>query len=551
MTDYPFDLGSWSRPIATRSGEAQLWFDRGLAWTYSYNQEEGVACFHKAIEADPGCAMAWWGVAYAAGPFYNRPWIRFSDAEIAGTLPICVEAAREAALSVGDDPVERALVEAIGLRYRDPAERDRATLGEWQRDFAEAMLAAQSAHPDDLDLAALAAEAAVTCTPRQLWSLTTGEPKPGALTREALDVLEDGLARAAARGVAHPGLLHMHVHALEMSPFPERAAGSADLLRGLIADAGHLEHMAAHIDILVGDYAAAVDQSLKAIDADDVYLERAGAANFYTTARCHDFHLLMYAAMMLGRYDLAIHAADRIRGEATDELVAASPPFMASILDGYAAMRTHVLVRFGRWEALIAEPAPDDPAARPIRTAMRLYGAGVAHAALGDVAAAAEALVAYRAATAAVPEEAIFLSNPVRATLAVGDAMLVGELAYREGRLDEAFAALREAVARDDALNFTEPWAWMHPPRHALAALLAEAGRFDEAEPVLRADLGLDDRLPRPCRHPDNIWALTGLEECLRRRGAPELPEISRKLAAARALADDDIASACACRRGA
>lgn len=546
---YPFDLGSWSRKVSTTSEDAQRWFDRGLNWTFAYNQEEAVACFRRAIDADPDCAMAWWGVAYANGPFYNRPWIRFTEAEIAEALPICVEAAEASAQLVGDDPVERALATAIPLRYRNAGEHRLDVLNGWHRDFADAMLAAWAENPEDLDLAALAGEAAVTCTPRQLWDLASGEPKAGALTEPALAVLEDAIGRARTRGVAHPGLLHMHIHALEMSPMPERALDSANRLRGLVPDAGHLEHMAAHIDVLTGDYAAAADQSTKAIAADDRYLEHAGPVNFYTTARCHDFHLLMYAAMMLGRFDLAIHAADRIAGEATDELVAASPPFMASILDGYAAMRTHVLVRFGRWDDLIAEPAAPNAEARPIRSAMRLYGAGVAHAALGNLAEAREAQAGYRAAAETISEEAIFLSNPVRKMLAVGDAMLEGELLYRIGAREAAFTALREAVARDDALNFTEPWAWMHPPRHALAALLAEDGRLEEAERVLRTDLGLDDSLPRACRHPRNIWALLGLAECLEARGADRDAAELTALAGASQRADPDISSACACRR--
>lgn len=548
--EYPFDLGSWSRRIATRSEAAQRWFDRGLNWLFGYNHEEAAACFRRALADDPGCAMAWWGVASAAGPFYNRPWIRFSEAEIAAALPLCVEAAANAARCAGRDPVERALTKAIALRYRDPAERRHAVLNAWHREFADAMLGVHAAFPGDLDVAALAAEAALTCTPRQLWDMARGVPKPGALTPEALDVLEGALARADAAGRRHPGLLHMHIHALEMSPFPERALRSADGLRGLCPDAGHLEHMAAHVDVLCGDYAAAVAQSLRAIAADDRYLAHAGPVNFYTTARCHDVHLLMYAAMLLGRFDLAIEAADRIAGEATAELLAASPPFMASILDGYAAMRTHVLVRFGKWRALIDDPPLEDPARTPIRAAMRRYGAGVAHAALGDVHAAAKEQEAFRAAAALVPEDAIFLSNPVRAMLAVGDAMLEGELAFRQGRFDAAFAALRTAVARDDALNYTEPWAWMHPPRHALAALLAERRRLEEAEAVLRTDLGYDGALARPCRHPENVWALIGLMECVAARSdAREEAQIGQRLAIAQARADPGLRWSCACRR--
>ena len=88
-------LGTYSR-AASPVAAAQLWFDRGLVWLFAYNHEEAVACFQRALEADPSCAMTWWGIAYAAGPFYNRPWIRHSDKEISEVLPTCHEAISKA-----------------------------------------------------------------------------------------------------------------------------------------------------------------------------------------------------------------------------------------------------------------------------------------------------------------------------------------------------------------------------------------------------------------------------------------------------------------------
>jgi hypothetical protein len=89
----------------------------------------------------------------------------------------------------------------------------------------------------------------------------------------------------------------------------------------------------------------------------------------------------------------------------------------------------------------------------------------------------------------------------------------------------------------------------MHPPRHALAALLMEQGHYDEAENVYRDDLGLNGHVQRCTQHPDNVWALHGLVECLQRRGETgELPALEAKLAAALAKADVPIASSCMCR---
>ena len=72
-----FDLGAHTRKIQTSSAEAQRWFDLGLNWCFGFNQEEGVKCFHKALECDPDCVMAHWGIAYGSGPFYNLTWRDF------------------------------------------------------------------------------------------------------------------------------------------------------------------------------------------------------------------------------------------------------------------------------------------------------------------------------------------------------------------------------------------------------------------------------------------------------------------------------------------
>ena len=550
---YDFALGDWTREIATVSPEAQAWFDYGLNWTYAYNHEEAVACFRAALEHDPDCAMAWWGIAYAGGPFYNRPWIRYTEAEIAETLPLCHDAASEAHRALdraGNDRAdERALIEAISTRYQRQNETSHRILNRWHREFTDEMRKVYAAFPKDLDIVALFSEAAVTCTPRQLWNLETGRPSPDALTEEGIVVLETAIEEIEETGICHPGILHMYIHLMEMSPFPERALRSADMVRGLVADGGHIEHIAAHIYVLCGENAQAVEQCRRAVRADDKYLRYAGPVNFYTTARCHDLHLYMYTAMFLGQYGTAIAAANRICTTATPELVASSYPFMATILDGYSAMRTHVYVRFGKWRELIQDHLPDSPEQTPIRVAMHYYGKGVAYSALGDIENAETAKIEFNRSLDTIPEDVIFLSNPVRDILHVGKAMLEGELEYRKQNYELAFDALRLAVERDDKLNFTEPWAWMHPPRHALGALLVQQGRFEEAETVYRTDLGHTGDIARCSQHPDNLWALHGLLECVKRNGdSHEARLLQQKLTVALARTDLPITSSCFCR---
>jgi hypothetical protein len=224
-------------------------------------------------------------------------------------------------------------------------------------------------------------------------------------------------------------------------------------------------------------------------------------------------------------------------------------PQLAITMEGYYSMRMHVLVRFGRWQEIVVAPMPDDPKLYCVSTAMYHYAKGVAYAALKNFDAAEGQRELFHTAVARIPDDRKFFNNAAIETLSVGEKMLDGELEYHRGNYDLAFVHLRESVVRDDNLEYTEPWAWMHPPRHALAALLSEQGHFAEAELVYRADLGLTDDLQRCAQHPDNIWALHGLVECLRKRGdVVELAIYEPKLAVAAAKTDVNVTSSCLCR---
>ena len=547
-----FDLGSHTRPISTASEEAQRWFDLGLNWCFGFNQEEGVKCFRKALEADPGCVMAHWGIAYGSGPFYNYPWRHFGERELRERVKLCHHHIRQArALAGNATEVEKALIDAMAARVPAPDPPAPDVLDTWDDAYRDAMRTVHHRYPDDQDAMALFVEALITRTPWRLWDVKTGLPAVGADTLEALDVCDRSIRLAESLGrEPHPGVLHLHIHTLEMSDHPERAMASADRLATMCPDAGHLNHMPGHIYVLCGEYEKARQASLMAMAADDKYVAYAGKFNFYTTARCHDLHLMMYTCMLMGRYQDALEAADQICETLTpDVLGVEGVPQLVATLEGYFSMRMHVLVRFGRWQDIITAPMPVDPELYCVSTAMHHYAKGVAHAALKEFDAAEAQLGAFHRAVATIPESRKFFNNAAVNVLGVGEKMLEGELAYHRGSFDEAFAHLREAVQRDDDLEYTEPWAWMHPPRHALAALLAEQGSYDEAEALYREDLGMEPSLQRCAQHPGNVWALHGLVECLRARGeSDELPDLERQLASAQAMTDVAITSSCMCR---
>ena len=203
----------------------------------------------------------------------------------------------------------------------------------------------------------------------------------------------------------------------------------------------------------------------------------------------------------------------------------------------------------GKWRDIIEDPMPSDPDLYCVSTAMHYYAKGVAHAALGNIEDAEQHQRDFESSLALIPADRKFFNNSALNVLAVAREMLAGELAYHSGEYDSAFEYLRSSVKLDDDLEYSEPWVWMHPPRHALAALLAEQGHYTEAEAHYRADLGLNDELQRCAQHPDNIWSQHGLVECLRRRGeASLLPTLEKKLAKAEKLTEVPVTSSCCCR---
>ena len=545
MTAY-YDLGQYGRPVTTTSAEAQTWFDRGLLWCYGYNHDEAVRCFRKAVECDPACAMAYWGISYAAGPNYNKQWKAFDPVDLGQSLDTAHDAARRALELVdGASPVEQALIRPLAQRY--PSNEPDKVTPIWNDDYANRMREVYRAHPDDHDVAALFAEAIMNRTPWQLWDIKTGKPADGADTQEAIAVLERAMAQP--RGMQHPGLLHMYIHLMEMSPTPHKALRAADALRDLVPDAGHLVHMSTHIDVLCGLYKNVVDGNSRAIVADRKYLAREGAGNFYSLYRCHDYHFKLYGAMFLGQLQPALEAADEMIATLPEELLRIQSPPMADWLEGFVPMKLHVLIRFGRWSDILATPLPIDRELFCVTTAMIHYAKAVAHAAGGNVAAAEEEARHFDAAFAKVPPSRYVFNNTCLDILAIAAEMMKGEIEYRRGRVDIAFAHLRKSVELDDNLPYDEPWAWMQPTRHALGALLLEQGRVEEAAEVYRADLGLDGTLARACQHPENVWSLHGFHECLMRLGKhAEARIIGQRLDIAAAWADVPIKSSCFCR---
>jgi tetratricopeptide (TPR) repeat protein len=513
-------LGVHSRRVTTASPEAQRYFDQGLAFMYAFNHDEAIRAFRRAGELDPTCAMAFWGVAIANGPHINNPVVPEDRAKAAWA------ALRQAqALATGASPVERALIDALASRYALPQPEDRKPL---EQAYADAMRRVFTAYPKDADVGALFAESLADLRPWDLWT-PDGQPQPG--TDELLATLQSVIALDPR----HPLANHLTIHALEASPHPEKADRAADTLRDLQPGLGHLVHMPSHIDVRRGRWPEAIAANAKAIEADRLYTARAPEQGFYRLYLAHNHHMLTYAAMMTGQSALALRTIREMVDDIPLEFFKAN-----AFADGFLAMPLEVMMRFGRWDEVLAEPPFPDYV--PISRSLQHYARAVAFAAKDDLKSAVAEQAAFLEARTRVPKEATFGNNTGADVLDVAESFMRGEILFRSGKIDEGLASLREAAAREDKLRYDEPPDWIQPVRTALGAALLQAGRTAEAEAVFREDLA---------RLPGNGWGLYGLMRSLQiQRKAAEARSVEEQFDATWKQADVKIKSACLCLPG-
>ncbi|HMF46751.1 MAG TPA: tetratricopeptide repeat protein [Candidatus Udaeobacter sp.] len=515
-------LGSYSRTITTKSAEAQRYFDQGLGFLQGFNHRAAIRAFQQAAELDPECAMAHWGVALACGPHINAMAVPPSAAELAWKeLGLAQKNAENAS------PVERALIDALAKRYANPQPEDRSGL---DRAYADAMRQVWKKYPKDPDVGTLFAEAMMNLRPWDQWT-THGKPEPG--TDEIIATLDAVLKL----NPDHPLANHLYIHAVEASPNPERAMTAADRLRNLQPGLAHNVHMPSHIDIRTGQWLKAVHTNEKAVEADERHRKIFGPTKgFLNVYVAHNRVMLAYAAMMTGQRDLAMkHIRAMVTETPADFLEENALQAEATV-----AMPLEVMVRFGMWVEILAEPENYTDKMWFTR-AFHHAARAIAYAAKGDTASARKAQSVFLERAKLVPKEDFLSNNSCEALLAIAIRMVEGEILIAEGKIDTGIEQLRAAIQKEDALKYDEPPGWMIPVRHSLGAVLMKQKRFAEAEQVYRDDLA---------RLPENGWSLLGLAESLRKqkKNADEVAQTQAKFKKVWAKADLTITTSCLCQ---
>ena len=484
-------MGDLHYPISTDSALAQRYFDQGLILAYGFNHLEAERSFREAARLDDTCAICFWGAAMVLGPNINAPMPREREQRAYATLQEAWGRVEHA------NDVERALIEALTRRYSPEPPVDRAP---FDRAYADEMRKVAGRFPGDLEVQALFVEAMMDTMPWDYWR-EDGQPKP--LTQEVFATLDSVLAR----NPSHAGANHFYIHAVEQEQ-PRRGVAAADRLRQVVPGAGHLVHMPSHIYIRVGRYHDGSTANERAIESDNEYVTQCRAQGIYPVAYVpHNHHFLWATTSMEGRSADALAAARHTAAHVEGALI--REPGM-EMLQHFSAIPLYALVRFGKWDAILSEPAPDADLLYP--KSVWHYARGIAYVRRESTDRAIAELAQLRALSAnpQLKEVKIWGLNPASSLADIAAEVLAGEIAASRGDYNTAIVHLRTAIDIEDALIYGEPPDWFYPARHNLGAVLLEARHPGDAEVVYREDLA---------KFPENGWALFGLVQSLTAQG--------------------------------
>ena len=508
------NLGAHTFTVTTKSTRAQLFVNQGLNLAYGFNHAEAGRAFAEAARLDPGCAMAYWGQALVLGPNINAAMAPDDEPKALALVQ------KAAALARGATARERDYIDALAKRYTGKPDGRQGG----DRAFADAMRALTKKYPRDLDAATIFAEALMDLRP---WNYWTPDGLPNEGTAEAVAALE----RVLTSHPKHPGALHYWIHLWEPTKTPERAEREADRLLPLMPGAGHIVHMPAHIYLRVGRYADVVTSNQQAVAADEDYIAQCRAQGMYPLGYYpHNIHFVWLGATMSGQSRLALESARKVASS-----VSSATPEQQPFVQGFLVVPYFAMVRFGKWDEILAEPKPVHETL--FTRAMWHFARGSALAAQGrfDQAVAEGAALQAIAADAALAKMPQFSLNPPDKIVAVAVEVLDGDIAARQKQFDRAIAHFDRAIRLEDGLTYTEPPDWHAPVRHSLGAVLLAAGRPAEAETVYWDDLR---------RNRENGWALFGVHQALVAQGKrDEAALVEQRLKKAWARADVSLTS--------
>ena len=487
----------------SQSADARKYFRQGMTQYYAFNFEESARNFRAALQTDPAMAMAAWGIALASGPNININMQGKCAEDALHNARLAVELAKK---QPGITAPERGLIEALDARYGTGALDPVAYAVGLRRVWTNAK--------SDPDITAAYAESLMDLRP---WGLFDNALRPALDTHEIIGMLQFAL-KAHDHAI---GANHLLIHAVEAGPSPSTAQHSADILAGLVPASGHLNHMPSHINLLVGNYAKAVENNTEAADVDKRDYAAACAGSFdeyWANPNCpavyyghylgHNYFFRSVAAAFAGMSKVAIEAANDTNAH-VQRFVANEPG-----LQRYLATPMMMLAAHQRWDAVMAEPEPDDscyaqkpflePTGCHILRAVFFYARGMALASRVNLDGARRNynFMLGHIASISPPTPTGWGNNAAAVVLAVPTDLLRARIAWAENKKDEAIEHLKLAVTHEDAMVYDEPPQWFAPARESLGGAYLKTAQYGKAVDTFHTALE---------QHPKSGRALYGL----------------------------------------
>ncbi len=480
--------GIYKWKISTKSDSAQFYFNQGINMYYSFHIIEAMASFKKAAKFDPGCAMLHWAQALTYGPNINDFGYTASyEAYLASgkAIEFCGRCTEK----------EEMLIRAQRSRYSGDSTESRKKLNQV---YVNLMKEAYEQYPDDADVAALYADAMMLQHPWDLWNIN-GTPKPWTpLLREVLEKL-------LKKSPNHPGANHYYIHVMEASPFAAKALPSANRLGKTNPGLSHVVHMPSHIYLRTGYYNKGVDVNISAVNSYKksipLFAPVTGADFLYII---HNLHMKTNNAMLAGNFKISESAAFETRNSIPVDYLSIPAP-MGNYVQYIYMTPVLVYVRFGKWNELLQMTQPENT--QVYANVLFRFGRGMA---LANQSRFAEAKYELEQMQQLMKDSSLAIPfSPFSTSLegaVVAENLLIGTIALKEKRMNDAVVALVKAVTTEENMIYNEPRDWLLNPKHFLGNAFLVNDDGEKAEGVFRKDL---------LNNNENGWALFGLYKSL------------------------------------
>jgi tetratricopeptide (TPR) repeat protein len=425
-------------------------FNHALGMMHHMMYVSSRETYEKIIEADPGCAMAHWGVATT---LFQPLW---------GTRPSADDLHRgwdhiSKAMNLVESERERLLVESTAEFFREPDSADfRTRIQRW----ADAMEAAYDSYSDDLDIASLYSLSRLT--------LAQYSEDRAAYFDEAEAILRTVFEEQPL----HPGAIHYTIHATDVDGRAMNALDVVEAYGEIAPEVPHALHMPSHIYVRLGDWPEVIDWNTRSADAALNHPVSGAESHHYI----HAIDYLVYAYLQRGEDEKAEHVFQEALQKERHQ-----GSFVSAF--HFAAIPARLAVEQRDWEKAAAlEPRtpgylPWDDS--PWAEGLTWYAKGLGAVYTGDLNSAREA--EERLAELRDVAESRGDDNMV-VYIETDRLVLAGRIAFEDGNEEEALDLLQSAAELElTAEKHPVTPGALQPPREALGYLLLDLNRPADA----------------------------------------------------------------------